>query len=182
MKPIYGHFAGALAVTFAIGACVPAPDSTPPPEPVQTRPPPPPPPPPVVASPAPQNWIDAPRTPGDWAYGAVDGGTVARYSAGGRTLFSLGCMANSRRIALIRDGVSVSDGATMTVRTETADRALRTQRASSGAGSSAAVTATDPLLDAMALTRGRFAVEVPGAPTLYLPAWAEVTRVIEDCR
>ncbi|MGE5953581.1 MAG: hypothetical protein ACM308_08200 [Qipengyuania vulgaris] len=39
-----------------------------------------------------------------------------------------------------------------------------------------------PLLDAMALTKGRFAVETPGLPTLYLPAWAEVTRVIEDCR
>ena len=39
-----------------------------------------------------------------------------------------------------------------------------------------------PLLDAMAITRGRFAVEVEGEPGLYVPAWAEVTRVIEDCR
>ena len=40
----------------------------------------------------------------------------------------------------------------------------------------------DPLLDAMAITKGRFAVAAPGEPTLYLPAWAEVSRVIEDCR
>ena len=40
----------------------------------------------------------------------------------------------------------------------------------------------DPLLDAMAFSRGRFMVEVPGLPTLYLPAWPEVARVIEDCR
>ena len=40
----------------------------------------------------------------------------------------------------------------------------------------------DSLLDAMAITKGRFAVEVEGEQTLYLPAWAEVSRVIEDCR
>ena len=40
----------------------------------------------------------------------------------------------------------------------------------------------DPLLDAMAVTRGRFAVETTGLSTLYLPPWAEVTRAIESCR
>jgi hypothetical protein len=34
----------------------------------------------------------------------------------------------------------------------------------------------------MAYSRGRFAVEINGLPTLYLPSWAEVGRVIEDCR
>ena len=42
--------------------------------------------------------------------------------------------------------------------------------------------ANAPLLDAMAITKGRFAVEVEGEETLYLPAWVEVSRVIEDCR
>ncbi|MDX1704632.1 MAG: hypothetical protein R3235_10110, partial [Altererythrobacter ishigakiensis] len=42
--------------------------------------------------------------------------------------------------------------------------------------------ANDPLLDAMAITKGRFAIEVEGMEPLYIPAWAEVTRVIEDCR
>ena len=40
----------------------------------------------------------------------------------------------------------------------------------------------DPLLDALALSRGRFAIALSGQNPLYLPAWAEVTRVIEDCR
>jgi hypothetical protein len=40
----------------------------------------------------------------------------------------------------------------------------------------------DPLLDAMAFSRGRFAVETAGKPTLYVPSWPEVSRVIEDCR
>ncbi len=51
-----------------------------------------------------------------------------------------------------------------------------------GSGYSVSLNPRDPLLDAMAITRGRFAVEVEGETPLYLPAWAEVTRVIEDCR
>jgi hypothetical protein len=44
------------------------------------------------------------------------------------------------------------------------------------------LTARDPLLDAMAFSRGRFALEAAGLETLYLPAWPELSRVIEDCR
>lgn len=40
----------------------------------------------------------------------------------------------------------------------------------------------DPILDAIAFSRGRFAFEAAGLPTLYLPSWPEVSRVIEDCR
>ena len=40
----------------------------------------------------------------------------------------------------------------------------------------------DPLLDAMAFSRGRFMLEMGGSQTLILPAWSEVGRVIEDCR
>lgn len=46
----------------------------------------------------------------------------------------------------------------------------------------ARIPARDPLLDAMAFSRGRFAVEVSALPTLYVPAYPEVTRAIEDCR
>ncbi len=76
--------------------------------------------------------------------------------------------------------------APITIRTETTDRTLAAQV---GVGPDAGprftiatLQARDPLLDAMALTRGRFAVETKEMPNLYLPAWAEVTRVIEDCR
>jgi hypothetical protein len=44
------------------------------------------------------------------------------------------------------------------------------------------LAATDPLLDAIAFSRGRFMVEAPGLPTLYVPNWPEISRVIEDCR
>ncbi|OYW83858.1 MAG: hypothetical protein B7Z20_11930, partial [Sphingobium sp. 32-64-5] len=40
----------------------------------------------------------------------------------------------------------------------------------------------DSALDKIAFSRGRFAIEAPGAPPLAVPGWAEVSRVIEDCR
>lgn len=43
-------------------------------------------------------------------------------------------------------------------------------------------SAGDAALDQIAFSRGRFAIETPGLPTLVLPSWPEVTRVIEDCR
>ena len=42
--------------------------------------------------------------------------------------------------------------------------------------------ARDPLLDAMIFSRGRFAVEAGALPTLYLPSWPEMGKVVEDCR
>jgi hypothetical protein len=41
--------------------------------------------------------------------------------------------------------------------------------------------ARDPLLDAMAFSRGA-AVEVAGLPALVLPADPAISRVVEDCR
>ncbi len=45
-----------------------------------------------------------------------------------------------------------------------------------------ALSVRDPLLDQIAFSRGRFALELTGAETLYLPSWPELSRVIEDCR
>jgi hypothetical protein len=77
----------------------------------------------------------------------------------------------------------MGSSATMRILTETATRLLNTQAAGTeSANLAATLPARDSLLDAMALSRGRFAVEASGLPTLYLPSWAEVSRVVEDCR
>lgn len=180
MKPIYAHLSGALALTFAIAACVPAPEPTPPPDTAVTPPPPPPPPPAPV--PAYSNWMDAPRTDGDWSYGAVAGGSVARFGgAASEWRFALMCDPSARRVTLTRYGPAAAANA-LTIRTETASRTLAAQPSSDRASVSTSLAASDPLLDAMALTQGRFAVEATDLPPLYLPAWGEVSRVIEDCR
>ena len=82
----------------------------------------------------------------------------------------------------LREGTMMPpDG--MRVLTEFQDRALDAVPVRSDPATIVArVPARDPLLDAMAFSKGRFAIEIAGLPTLYAPSWAEVTRVIEDCR
>ena len=180
MKPIYVHFGGALALSFTIAACVPAPDSTPEPQPSPTQVP-------VTvvpaevttpAPPAAKNWIDNPRTPGTWRYRGPRNGTAEYVSPQGAVLLQLECTAD-RDVTLAVRGNAPSASA-IVVRTETASRTLSADAREGWVETRLA--ARDPLLDAMAITRGRFAVETSGLSTLYLPPWAEVTRAIEDCR
>ncbi len=189
MKPIALHAAGAIALTFTIAACVPAPSSTPVPTPTPT--------PVATAQPAPApaptpqptygNWLDAPRTPGTWRFSGDQAAYVERDGDGARApsapLFIMECKAGSLDLIV---QVASDRARSMTIRTETEDRTLALEPASSATAKPiyhrARLQPRDPLLDAMALTRGRFAVETSGSPALYLPAWAEVTRVIEDCR
>lgn len=178
MKPIPALLAG--ATVLAIAACVPQPKSTPP---VQTRPTPTPTPPPPAPAPVYDSWIDAPQTPGEWSYRAASGGGSALFGErNGEARFTMRCDAGARSVILSRVGQQ-QGAARMVVRTESQTRTLA---ASAGNPTLPAIearlAASDRLLDAMALSKGRFAVEVPGTPTLYLPSWAEVTRVIEDCR
>ena len=188
MKASRTAIARALLLTSALLAagCVPAPDSTPAPSPspAQTAPAPTSAATPVAAAePKYESWMDAPRTPGDWSYDVISGGTIANYGISEEApRFSIGCMTNSRRVVLIRHEMSGELPDIFTIMTETANRTLPAKPAKEANAISQTLDARDPLLDAMALTKGRFAVETPGKPTLYLPAWAEVTRVIEDCR
>lgn len=92
------------------------------------------------------------------------------------------CDTGNRTITLVR-ATTGSGQIPMQILTETTRRTLNATVSGSGSPMLAVqLQARDPLLDAMALTKGRFAIETPGQPTLYLPSWAEVSRVIEDCR
>jgi hypothetical protein len=125
--------------------------------------------------------MDAPATPGAWRYADQNGGGMALYSApGGEPLFMLECdRAAGPALTLVRSGAGRGAGQVV-IRTETTSRSLPLR--ANPAGGEAILAPADPLLDAMALSKGRFAVEADGLPPLYLPSWAEVSRVIEDCR
>jgi hypothetical protein len=99
--------------------------------------------------------------------------------AGGRLV--LRCDPAARTVLIERSETATPSGTTaLTIRTQTQSRTLQ---ATPRAGAlQVSVPARDPLLDAMAFTRGRFAVEASGIPPLYVPSWTEVSRVIEDCR
>ncbi|MBU7580394.1 MAG: hypothetical protein KAF27_07970 [Porphyrobacter sp.] len=168
-----------LALTLALAACAPAAKAPP----VVTttapvsRPAPPRPAPPPLPAPADTHWMDAALTPGTWTY--EDRGNLPLAVFAGRALFAMQCWGPWGNFPLFLRGPA----SPATIRTETADRTLALEDAGSEIPTAiAALDARDPLLDAMALSKGRFSVEVEGEPTLYLPSHAEVSRVIEDCR
>ena len=165
----------AASLLFAvIGCSKPAPQPSPPPPVVTPAPAPAPP----VAMPRFDNWMDAPATPGDWTYRSTGRERLAEFrGASGNHLFHIACSAD-RTIKLVAPGAAPRAGM-MQIRTEELSRAVS---ADSREGMlTATLQPRDPLLAAMAFSKGRFAVEAEGLAPLYLPAWAEVTRVIEDC-
>ena len=168
---------------FSLAACQPpAPEPTPAPSPPAAQPSAAP---PVVITPTYDDWMDAPQTAGDWTYVDEGGETLAVYGksrAPGDVQLIIRCDRSTRRVGIGRAG-DASGSAQMLFRTETQDRTLT--GAQVDAPSPLLVTelnARDSLLDAIAFSKGRFAVETPGAPAIFVPAWPEITRVIEDCR
>lgn len=132
-----------------------------------------------TATPAPPprpavDWREARATPGDWKWNNAGGRSTARFAEG---QFSLRCEQGS--VVLARRG-SGEGQVPVSISTSAMSRTL-TGTGSAG-GIAVTLNARDPLLDAMAFSRGHFAVEVAGLAPLYVPSWPEVSRVIEDCR
>jgi hypothetical protein len=175
----------ALVSIFALAACVPEAKAPPvaAPAPV-ARPAPAPSPAPVPQAPVSDNWMDIPASPGTWRYSEVANGSKADFGTPGSLEgFTISCRttAAGSQIEFMRYHFA-KDYVPFTVRTETATRTFRARVSSQMTILVYGIDPRDPLLDAMALSKGRFAVETEGLPPLYLPSWAEVTRVIEDCR
>jgi len=139
---------------------------------------------PVPARPS-ADWRDAPVTPGNWTWAMEGNISVARFA--GNALV-LQCDRNAGTVTLLREAAGLRDGAAggqvpITVMTTTLTRGLTgTARALPAPTIAVTLPARDGLLDAMAFSRGRFAIETAGLAPLYVPSWPEVSRVIEDCR
>jgi hypothetical protein len=157
---------GAMLLAGCVPKPAPAPEPAPPPVAAPAPRPLPPPP-----QPAPVEWADLPLTPGEWLYSGEGAGLVARFAGSDGSGFLIRCERPDGRMLLAREGAVPAGG--MTIRTTSVSRAFPAATASLAAG--------DPLLDAIAFSRGRFAVEVAGR-MMILPAWPEPGRVAEDCR
>jgi hypothetical protein len=118
-----------------------------------------------------QPWSVAPADAGNWSYRAIPGGSEATFGSPGGVQLTLRCTLGSRTVQLLRTGAV--PGTAIVVRTTSLERTLP---------ASATLGARDPLLDAIAYTRGRWSVEAPGLARLILPSWPEAARSIEDCR
>ena len=179
MKLLRVLLLGGLA---SVAACVPrtpAPPPPPQPQPQQPRPvrPAPPAPPPPRA-----DWRDVPVTPGLWVYRNREGTTQALFGpANSEADLIVQCDRARGRIAFLVEGPR--NASTMTIRTSFAARSLTaTMQPGPVTYAAADLAASDPFLDGIAFSRGRFTVEVAGVPMLVLPAWPEPARVVEDCR
>lgn len=178
MKPL--RFTGLAALAASLAACVPS-SRAPLPQPApttSTRPVP-------AATTAPvaplaTRWEDLPITPGTWTLAETTGAVTASYGApGSEARLVLRCDRTSRQVSVERAGTTPR----LVIRSETRNATLPARPGAGGLPTSiATVPGSDPILDAMALSRGRFAVESPGLSTLVLPAWAEVSVVVEACR
>lgn len=167
---------GAVSTAMLSGCVPPPPTATP--TPSQVAPPAPQPRP--TSQPAPArpvaDWRDAPQSPGNWTY-ATNGSASGATFGGGQ--FIVQCDA-ARTVTLVRSGSPRSGQVAISITTAAGSRALT--GAATPRGIVTTLPARDSVLDAMAFSRGRFAVAVTGEPTLYLPSWTEISRVIEDCR
>lgn len=164
-----------LLALAAIAACVPQREAPPPPAapPIAD----------VVPTPAPlgSDWRDWPLSPGTWTYRQDARGSIALFGQAGQdAALTLRCDRAARQLYLSRAGTTTTP---LTVRTTSTTRALTVQPTGGTPPYIAlALAPQDPLLDAMAFSRGRFVLEQAGGRPLVVPAWAEIGRVTEDCR
>jgi hypothetical protein len=168
----------------ALAACVPAPAPAPAPSPSPTVAPTPRPTQTLLPTPAYDNWIDAPQTSGNWFYAAVPPYTYAAFGpTATQPLASIRCDRGNRTVSIGRTSAGAASQP-MTIRAETAARTFAAQPRQGSVETLLAVDlpANDPFLDAIAFSQGRFVIETMGEAPLFLPAWPEISRVIDDCR
>ena len=169
--------AGASLAILALSACVPsAPAPAPLPAPAPVPRPVPPPPPPAPPAPPPTDWQTAPLSPGDWRYMPSSSTPTAVFRSE-PVSFAIRCQQD-RAIWL---GITGAQGDAIVIRTSFGMRRLAAERVHLNE-MTVQLPVADPLLEQMAFSRGRFLVTVEGGPSLVVPAWPEIGRVIEDCR
>ena len=123
----------------------------------------------------------SPVSPGAWNYRAVTGGSEATFVDTTNTArIVVACGTVTRLVTISR--ISGAPAATLSFWTSSATRDLPARFDVNAKRVITQVGARDALLDAVAFSRGRFAVSMPGAPALVVPAGTEVAHVVEDCR
>ena len=160
------------ALLFTAGcAVVPPPPQAPAPAPAAPPP----------AQPVSGDWTEWPLAQGDWVYRAENRGSIASF--GPRNMaasFSIRCDQDRKQLILSRAGAAANTGAQMTLRATSGQQSYPVRN--SGGYAVISVPVTDYMMDRIAFSRGRFAVETTGIASLAIPTWPEFTRVVEDCR
>ena len=132
-------------------------------------------------TPATADYSYWPVSPGSWAYRTVPGGSEASFVDGtGSARMMIACGKMTRLVTISR--ISTAPASSLSIWTSSAIRNLPSRFDQASGRVIAQVGAADPLLDAIALSRGRIVVSMPGSPAFVLPVGAEIDHVVEDCR
>lgn len=141
--------------------------------------------PPASPRPAPRDWRDRAFSAGGWTLAQEADGMVARFGrTGAESDFIIACVGPTRTIRFGRAG-SLPELITSKM-TLSSTEISKSYDAANSKGLPPNIwsetQASDPQLDALAFSRGRFLVSVIGTDDLVIPSWPEFAYVVEDCR
>jgi hypothetical protein len=118
---------------------------------------------------------------GNWSYAATTDGSEATFSnSSGNPQVWIHCTRATRRVSIAKPASGAAPF--INVWTSSLTRSVPASFNPVTGRLSIEVGGSDPLLDAIATSRGRAAFTVGAQPALVVPTWSEPQRVIEDCR
>jgi hypothetical protein len=120
-------------------------------------------------------------TGGNWSWAQTADGSEAIFTdAYSRVQLTVHCTRVTRRVSIAKAASAAAPF--LGVWTSSLSRNLPASFNPATGKLTAELAAFDPLLDAIAASRGRIGVSVSGAAPLVVPPWAEIGRAVEDCR
>jgi hypothetical protein len=118
---------------------------------------------------------------GTWTYAATADGSEAIFAdASGNPQLWVHCTRATRHVTFAKRASAATPS--LNVWTSSLTRDVGSSFSPATGRLTIDLATYDPLLDAIATSRGRVGFQVGSEPALIVPAWAEVARVIEDCR
>jgi hypothetical protein len=118
---------------------------------------------------------------GTWSYAATGDGNEASFSnASGAVQLTVHCTRATRRVSIAKAAGAAAP--LLNVWTSSLTRSVPSAFNPATGRLTIDLAPYDPLLDALATSRGRIGFSVGTEPALVVPAWPEAARVIEDCR
>ena len=118
---------------------------------------------------------------GSWSYRPITNGTESAFTDATATQrLIIRCNRVARTVSIVRTGVPAA-APVLSIWTTSTARSVPA-RFDATRALTADLRSTDPLLDAIAFSRGRIATAAAGAAMVAVPLWPEAIRVIEDCR
>ena len=123
----------------------------------------------------------APPIAGSWSYAATADGSEARFadSANNPQLW-IHCTRATRQLSIAKPASAAAPF--LNVWTSSMTRSVPSSYNPAPRRLTIQLVASDPLLDAIASSRGRIGFSAGAESPLVLPPWPEATRVIEECR